>query len=324
MKKNKYLYIILSIYILFLTSCDSKFVDTFNLLENVDYQPPKLIYIESASHYSIEVVFNETLAAKNTSSFILDNQIKTNYKINDKSLTYFQREELIPGEKHEVKVKVEDLNGNSTEIESFVYTKNTNPAKLLISEISTKGTSTNCDKVELVAINRGSVAGFVISDGFNDNYKDRCILPDIYVNEGDFIVISFKNNEKDYLLSENQEGLSSNNGCLLVLENPSYNASVMDAVIYSNKTSELSQGFANENTLDIAKKLVSLGMWETSYPLAQSAVDTTHETSTRTINRKFINNFFFVDTNSKDDFYTTITKGETFGFINNTEQYLVD
>jgi len=324
MKKNKYIYIILSIFILFTTSCDTKFIETFNLLENVDYQPPKLIYIESPTHFSIEVVFNETLASKDKSSFFLDNQEKTNYRIQDKSLTYFQREELIPGDRHEIKVKVEDLNGNSTEIESLVYTKNNNPAKLLISEISTKGTSTNCDKVELVAVNRGSIAGFVISDGFNDNYKDRCILPDIYVNEGDFIVISFKNDEKDYLLSENKGGLSSNNGCLLLLDNPSYNASVMDAVIYSNKTSELSQGFANENTLNIAQKLVSLGMWETSYPLSDSAVDTTYETSTRTINRKFINNFFFIDSNTNEDFYITVTKGATFGDMNNTEQYLVD
>ena len=65
-------------------------------------------------------------------------------------------------------------------------------------------------------------------------------------------------------------------------------------------------------------------MWETSYPLSDSAVDTTYETSTRTINRKFINNFFFIDSNSNEDFYITVTKGATFGDMNNTEQYLVD
>lgn len=324
MKKIKYLCIILSIFILFIISCDSKLVESFNLLENIDYHPPQLKYIESNSPYSIEVLFNEPLATKDKSSFYLDNKKKSNYNIKANTLTYFQQQELIPGEKHNIKVTVQDLNGNSTEIESFCYTKNNNPAKLLISEISTKGTSLNCDKVELVAVNRGSVAGFVIADGFNDNYKDRIILPNIYVNEGDFIVISFKNKENDFYVSENQAGLSSNNGCILILDNPSYNAKVMDAIIYSNKSSESCEGFANENTLNTAKKLVALSMWELTNPLSDGAVNTTYETSTRTINRKFVNNFFFIDTNTKEDFYTTVTKGATFGKMNNINEYLVD
>ncbi|MGD1822078.1 MAG: hypothetical protein ACPKM0_04855 [Pleomorphochaeta sp.] len=325
MKKIKYLCIFLSISIILLISCDSKIIQTFNLLENYDSTPPKLKYIESNSPYSIEILFDEALANKTSSSFYLDKLKKTNYKINKNKLTYFQQDELIPGEKHNLVIKVEDLNGNSTQVESEVYTKNTNLAEVLISEVSTKGTSSNCDKVELVVTKSGSIAGIVVSDGFNQNYEDRCILPNILVNEGDFIVISFKDNKnEDYLISENKNGLSSNNGCLLVLDSPSFNAKVLDCIIYSNKTSENCEGFANEKTLEIAKTLSSIGMWENSYPLSNEAIDTTYETSTRTINRRVINNYFFVDTDSKNDFYITVTKGNSFGSINNENEYLID
>jgi len=320
MKKKKYLYIIASVFILLIVSCESKIIKTFNLLENLDSIPPKLKYIESNSPYSIEIEFDERLNLKEKTHLIIDN-----YKVNKNKITYYQNEKMIPGEKHYIKLKVEDLNGNSTFIESFVFTKNTDMADILISEVSTKGTSKNCDKVEIVVTKSGSLAGIVVSDGFNNNYNDRCVLPDVYANEGDFYVISFKNQEDDDMfISENKKGLSSNNGCVLLLDSPSYNAKVIDCIIYSNKKSENCEGFASEKTLETAKSLSNIGLWEKAYPLSETAINSTYETSTRTINRKYIKDYFFIDSNSNNDFYITVTRGDTFGYINTKDEYLID
>lgn len=325
MKKNKYLYISIFIIINFLISCDTKIIKTFNLLENYDSTPPKLKYIESESPYCISIVFDEELNSKKKTKLYVDNQIQTNFNIEKNIVTYFQKDKLIPGEKHTLKIKVEDLRGNSTYIESFVYTKNNNLAKVLISEVSTKGTSSNCDKVEIVVTKSGSLAGIVLSDGFNTNYNDRFIFPEIWANEGEFYVVSFKENSNtDFFVSENKAGLSSNNGCIILLESPSYNSKVLDCLIYSNKVSENCEGFANETTLNNAKILANIGMWENTFPLSDNAVDSTHVTSTRTINRKYTNNSFYIDTDTYSDFYTTITKGNSFGKTNNLEEYLIE
>jgi hypothetical protein len=302
-------------------ACESRIQQSFNLISNIDSTPPKLNYIESQSPYSVEIVFDEILSDRDKIELTFNNEKISNFSVKTNIVKIFRKQALIAGNKYSIKIKVEDLNGNSTFLESFVYTKNNNMADVLISEISTKGTTKNCDKVELVVTKSGSLAGIVVSDGFNDNYEDRCTLPDIYVNEGEFIVISFKDSNEESFKSENKKGLSSNNGCVLVLDNPSYNAKILDCIIYSNNKSENSEGFASNKTLLTAKTLVSLGQWENTYPLASAAVDTTCETSTRTINRKYSNNYYFVDTDSCEDFYVTVTSGDSFGYENNLEVY---
>lgn len=321
MSKKLILYLFVLVLLCSCTACESRVVNTFNLIANIDSTPPKLKYIESTSEYSVEIVFDEVLNNKDSVSLIFNGEVVDNFNVKQNIVTYFRKEALIPGEKNTLNITVEDLNGNSTSVDSFVYTTNNNRADVLISEVSTKGTTKNCDKVELFVTNSGSLAGIVVSDGFNDNYNDRCILPNVYVHEGDFVVISFKDDTMDSYKSENKAGLSSNNGCILVLESPSYNADVIDCLIYSNQKSENSEGFANENTLNTAKLLVSLGMWENAYPLSAAAVDSTLETSTRTINRKSQDNHFFIDRDTSEDFYITVTSGDTFGYPNNLEQY---
>ncbi|MGD1820547.1 MAG: hypothetical protein ACPKOI_11820 [Pleomorphochaeta sp.] len=322
MKKMFYFFTIFYLLLFFFTACDTKIIKSYNLLTSIDSTPPKLKYIESNSPYSVEIVFDEILSSKENIKISFNNTDVDNFVIKNNKITYYRKDKLIPGEKYLIKIKAEDLNGNSTFINSYVYTKNNNRANLLISEVSTKGTSANCDKVELVVTKSGSLAGIVVSDGFNDNYNDRYIFPDIYVNEGEFIVIAFKETqESDVFISENKNGLSSNNGCILILEDPSFNSPVIDCLIYSNKISPNCEGFASEDVLNTAKTLASIGLWENIFPLSQAAVDTTFETSTRTINRKF-KNFYFIDTDSCEDFYTTVTRGDTFGYENNKEEYI--
>jgi len=321
MKKNFNLIFLFTILVWSCISCESRLINTFNLIGEIDSTPPKIEYIESNSPYSVEIVFDELLNDKSTVELIFNNEKVSNFNVRKNVVTYYLKDPLTPGVKNNISVKVEDINGNSTLVDSFVYTKNNEMANLLISEVSTKGTTKKCDKVELVVTKSGSLAGIVISDGFNDNYTDRCILPDIYAYEGEFVVISFQKEEENCYISENKAGLSSNNGCILVLTSPSYNSSVMDCLIYSNQKSENSEGFANENTLQTAKKLVNLGMWENTYPLANGAVDSTLETSTRTINRRCIDGLYFLDTDTSEDFYITVSGGDSFGEINNEEEY---
>lgn len=321
MLKKIFLHILTILLLCSCTACESQIVQSFNLVSYIDSTPPKLKYIESTSPYSVEIVFDEILNDRKSVKLKFNNQNITNFSIKQNTVTYFRKDPLIPGEKNEIVIYVEDLNGNSTLVESYVYTKNNSMADVLISEISTKGTTKKCDKVELAVTKSGSLAGIVISDGFNQDYSDRCILPDVYAHEGEFIVISFKNEDPDCYISENKAGLNSNNGCVLVLESPSYNAKILDCIVYSNQKSENCEGFASEKTLSTAKLLANLGMWENMYPLSLAAVDSTLETSTRTINRKSNDKFYFIDTNTSEDFYITVSGGNSFGGENNPEEY---
>ncbi len=77
--------------------------------------------------------------------------------------------------------------------------KNNNKARILITEISTKGTNKYCDRVEFIVTKKGNLAGLTIADGFFSNYTDRCVLPNLEVTQGDIFVVAFqKNNTSNF------------------------------------------------------------------------------------------------------------------------------
>ena len=63
------------------------------------------------------------------------------------------------------------------------------------------------------------------------------------------------------------------------------------------------------------------GDWEIDTPLSNAAVNSTNETSTRTINRYSDKWGKYQDTNTQNDFYITITSGQSFGYKNNPKVY---
>jgi hypothetical protein len=248
--------------------------------------------------------------------------IETNsFKIDGYTLIIYSKTELIPGKKYDIKAEVSDLSGNTTTVEASCFAKNTNPAQLLISEISTKGSKIYGDRVEIICTKSGNLAGISIADGFNYNYSDRCVLPNLETFEGDLIVIGFGDNTECDYMSEKSQGLSSNNGCLIISENPEVDSPIQDCIIYSNKSSSTFSGFASRTTEECATTLMNSGNWEIDKPLSNAAVNSTYETSTRTINRFADKVGNYRDTNTQYDFYITVTSGQSFGSRNNPNIY---
>lgn len=322
MKINNLIILILFSFILIsCTSCENQNPSIIDLLSYVDITPPSLLKINGESQYAFTLYFSEKLMKHNSTKVMFENKETNSFKIDGYSLIIYSKKELIAGEQYKLKAEVSDLSGNTTIVEAFCFAKNSNPAQLLISELSTKGTNKYSDRVELICVKEGNLAGISIGDGFNYNYSDRCVLPNVFAYEGDLIVIGFTENIDCDYTSVNHQGLSSNNGCLIISENPEVDSSIQDCIIYSNKKSTSFSGFASRSIEERAKALVNYGHWENDTPLSNSAVDTTNETSTRTINR-FSNKWgSYNDTNTQNDFYITVTSGQSFGVKNNPQIY---
>lgn len=322
MKNHPLFLLILNILLLTLfTNCENTSPKIIDILSYRDITPPALISINGESSKAFTIKFNEKLNDRFHTTVYFQNKKTTNFLIDNNEISIISTKDLIPGKQYEIKVEVEDLQGNSTRVDCSPYAKNNNKARLLISEFNTKGTRKYGDRVELIVVKRGNLAGLCLSDGFNNNYNDRCVFPSREVYEGELIIVSFQEGISGDFYSKNLKGLSSFNGCLLILDSPETKARIQDCVIYSNKSSKTNEGLGNKNILNTAKLLSSNGDWEESSPICSSAVDSNYSTSTRTINRKVDKLNKYIDTNSAEDFYTTITSGQSFGELNNKKEY---
>lgn len=324
MKTKKIFLLIISVLVLSsCTSCEPPNNQIIDMLSCIDSIPPSLIEIKGISSYAFNLIFSEPIGNRSNCKVQLEEEYTSNFNIEGSTLNIYSNKKLIPGKRYHIKVEVVDKSGNSTIVESMCFSKNLNPAKLLISEISTKGTKKYGDRVELICIESGCLAGITIANGFNYNWEDRCVLPDIPICSGELIVIGFGCDANADYKSENLDGLSSNNGCLLINTTPDVNSLIQDCIVYSNKTSVTFSGFANRHIEETANTLIRKGEWEDDSPISKSAVNTTYETSTRSINRKADKWGNYQDTNTQNDFYITVTSGQSFGSKNNNKEYQI-
>ena len=82
---------------------------------------------------------------------------------------------------------------------------------------------------------------------------------------------------------------------------------MLDALVYSNRQSDLYGGWGTSSTQNAIKRLVELGGWESDLP--SSAVDSTHSTSTRSMQR-----LGETDTDSASDWVIAPTGGASWGY----------
>ncbi|WP_320127857.1 hypothetical protein [uncultured Sphaerochaeta sp.] len=306
-----------SLFLLLLTTscgCDQALPTITDLFAKQDCAPPVLLSSDTVNPTTFYFQFDEILAPDRCK--ILVNQVPTtNFLCTGKSLSLYLDSPLALATYCTVEARVEDKQGNSTRFTAPLWAKNTHPAGLLINEFTTKGTENNPDRVELLVVKSGNLAGLTISDGTGLTYNDRCILPDKKVWQGDYIVINFQaGNQKAAYVSQNLGGLGSNNGCLVVTETPEYNSTVLDAVLYGNLTTTSYEGFGSQSLKQSADYLVSCGQWNSSSAL--KSINSTHGTSTRSLCR-----YKAQDTNSSEDWYVADTKKATFGTKNTEEHY---
>jgi len=322
--QNITLFLIISSMILIssCSGCKEGTNDCYDLLSFRDATPPVFIDIKAQSPTCLVLSFNEQLMEENDPPLFLNNDPHANFTYQEKTLRLYTRDPITPGEKVTVQGRVKDLSGNTTHFTCTTYGANQNPASLLINEFTTKGTNKSPDRVELVALKSGCLAGLTLYNGTIPYYTDRCVLPNIMVSTGEYIVITFQVDQKDLSFpSENYAGLGSNNGTISLYQDPSAQAPIIDAVAYSTQTSSTFEGFGSSNILSGAQLLCQSGQWQYADPLSSATIDCTTSTATRSINRSHSLSGLPVDTNSKSDWYVTKTGGQSFGSSNTKEHY---
>lgn len=286
--------------------CNQEGPESINLFAQQDSTPPKLLSAKATDTATITLKFSEKLRSKSI-SLLINGVENTNYLCRRETIMLYLTSAMEIASSTRVEGRVEDLWGNSTRFSIEVWAHNPNRATVLINEFSTKGSTNNPDRVELLVTKGGNLAGITIANGVGPFAKDRCILGDKRAFAGDFLVIAFQAGATptEYS-SEHLKGLSSNNGCITVTESPNWESPIIDAVLYSNKTTTTFGGFGSRESEEGALLLYQGRQWDSQ--LSEKAIDSTDSTATRTHCRNS-----YRDTNSAEDWYVCDTKGASFG-----------
>ena len=308
--------ILLALFLFIATGCGCNHASptVTDLFSMQDCTPPVLLSAAAINPSTLFFQFDEPIE-ETTCTINANGKAVTEYLCNGKNLTVSLSNPMALATFCTIEGRVEDKKGNSCRFTTDVWAKNTRRANILINEFTTKGTESNPDRVELLVTKGGNLAGITIANGIGVNYTDRCILPDKTVYQGNYIVVSFqKGIVQEAFCSENQEGLSGNNGCIVVAETPQFDSPLLDAVLYGNLTTTTFNGFGSAALEKSAQSLCQCGQWDTV--LATGSIDSTHGTSTRSLCREKER-----DTNTYHDWYIAATRQATFGARNSEEHY---
>lgn len=303
--------LLLFLFLVSCSGCNQEALAT-NLLSMVDSKPPLLLEAETISDDTATIRFDETIHSAAATS--ITNPV-ANVTFSGPLVTITFSQALRLGETITLEGRVKDKRGNSTRFSTRLWANNPDRAELRINEITTRGTETQPDRVELLVTRSGNISGIVVSDGPGGNRDNHCILPSKHVWEGEYVVVQFQKgiSEAPYQ-SEELSGLKANNGCVMLSTTPFSNAKIMDAVAYNSMETETQEGWGTQAVLERIKHLVEKGAWKSMEK--ENAVDNRKSTSTRSLNRAQ------EDTGEKQSDWYVCPQGEaSFGGKNSLNRY---
>lgn len=291
--------------VLFLSSCTPS---TEGIISHLSYDTSLPILLEykqlDNSHYSL--TFNENVEILET---LYDKKNIYSGVVSSSFVITFPTP-LKAGDEKELFITVKKDNGNTLRCVFKLYGRNENIPRMLINELSIKGTDTSPDRIELLVLEDGNTMGISIRDNIDEN---GYILPSIDVKSGDLIVISWnkttskehteklENENTAYFLNSNMGNtLISTSGGIVLSEY--LDGKIIDAVIYSTNSDD----FSNEKAEKIASYIYENQEWD-GVPL-----DSTNVTSSRVFARFPTE----VDENCKEDWFITAARKSTFGEYN--------
>ncbi len=313
-----------------------------NLIEG-DFHPPRILSVETTDEHTIELGFDkgaEIIPGRLAVSPDLGEPVVSGSGGTRLRLRF--PEATVAGVEYVVDAGVQDARGNSLAFLARVYGHNPYPPDLLINELNPRASTTNPERVELVARSSGNLAGITLYNGSPSDYNSRFIFPSVEIEAGDFIILHFRpegtpeevnetvakdesggsravDHAWDYWVAEGG-GLPSNNGVLALYTTP--RGRIMDAVIWSNRNSESDQlyrGFGTRRMMEWVDEVVGDGGWAVAgYEAApEDAVDPEGSTATRSIGR----NSHSEDTDTRLDWHIVPTSGASFGAPNSDDVY---
>ena len=292
-------------------SQDVESIEIINIFSGADCTSPELVSVQPESGNVVRLVFSEPVKLYG------DSMGTCQARAEGKNVYVMLGSSLSPGMKASLEGRVKDLSGNSTGFSVEVWGYNPAVPRILINEFTTKGTAKSPDRTELIVLGEGNVNGLALYAGTPGDYDARFVFGDIAVHEGDFITVWWtealpegaKTGSLDFCAGC-EDGLSSNNGTLVLCSSPALGARVLDAVVYSNFTAS-HDGFGTKTAQERARWVLEAGSWN------GEAADSSTSTSTRSVSR----NRFSYDSDSCADWFVTVTGGATFGGPNDSDAY---
>lgn len=283
-----------------------------NVFLDKDNKSPVLLSVNSIASSIVRLDFDEQVKVygKSFSPFTA--------RADGKSIYVTLNSSLKGGTKAQLSGRVQDYYGNTTGLEISVWGYNPNLPKVVINEFTTKGNDDNPDRVELLALSSGNLAGMALYCGIPDDYDSIYVFGDIVVSKGDFVVVAFVNEDYEQDISKagffsvSDKLLPNDNGVLVLASSPSPGAEILDVAIYS-KYRDGEEYFGTNATKERVKWARANGTW------CGPAIDSTNSTAKRSMARIFGSQ----DTDTLNDWYiaTYPRKEDGFGKINDAQTY---
>ncbi|MGI6432583.1 MAG: hypothetical protein ACOXZ4_01775 [Sphaerochaetaceae bacterium] len=304
------------------TSCEAQpQKELINALLGKDCRSPVLLQTRTVSPTTVQFEFDEMVFCStrdfttNTSNSVIGASVYEN------SITITFAHPVAPGKQIAISARVADRVGNSLSFTVGIWGYNDAIPPILINEFTTKGSGNNPDRVELLILGKGNLAGITLYDGLKESFDSQLILPFYEVEANTYVVIEYGEQLRGAHTIEfwgGEVNLGANNGVLSLYDNPE--GSLLDAVLYSNRTSASDTqygGFGTKKVQQRALLLEQSGHWGPLPITPECGIDSTYSTATRSMCR-FSNP---VDTNSKADWHIVPTSKASFGMINTDEEY---
>jgi len=294
--------------VLLISSCKDP-VSILDTLIDKDRTVAKIISYELVDNKYVHIKFDSKVELV---EFVVDKARYDRFGIGD-DLNIALPYELSFGEEAIVSITVKKESGNKTRASLSLQGYNELLPMMVINEVSTNGTSASPDRVELYILSSGNVAGAVLE---TEKGSADVTLPSIDVSQGDIIVIYWNKTKKEadkeratgytyYLDGKAEKTLSSKNGVLILRE--SKRGDIIDAIIYSDST-----GSFTESAKAAAAFIIDEGHW------SGDSIDSEYITSSRVLARRP----GALDTDTADDWFTTMPRRSTFGEENVYAEYI--
>jgi len=312
---------------------------------DADLVPPEITSMEVGRDGALALGFSEPCELLTDSVLpgdsLRSSAVQTSWLDQNRSLVFSFDPPPAVGKEHFVEAQVQDASGNNLRFVAKFYGSNALLPAMVVNEFTTQGSGGHPDFVEIRVLTAGNIAGACLLEGTPEDWESRYIFPDIDVYAGDYLVVHFKPqgigeevNETenrsssggydsssgawDYWVADGN-GLSGNNGVLTLCETPV--GGVIDAVIYSNRTSESDdqyRGFGSAGMVRQVDYVEEHSSWAGHSPLApEDAVNPEDSTGTRSMCRNSAGS----DTNTREDWHITPTRGLSPGGPNSDEVY---
>jgi hypothetical protein len=248
-----------------------------------------------------------------------------------------------PGVPYQMEAEATDRSGNVASFMAEFYGYNPRVPRLLLNELTPRGTTEHPDLLELKVLSAGDMGGVVLYQGTPGSFDDRLVFPSFPVNAGSFIVVHWKPSGDPAEMNETSDlsasggtdasptgydfwvaggqGLGGNNSVLCLFERQG--GRLMDGLLYSNRTSTSDEkylGFGSSAMLARAQELVKDGGWRVAGARVtpEDAVSPEGSTSTRSLCRSSAG----TDTDTAADWHIVPTRKSTFGAENSDEVYV--